>query len=201
MKSKFALFAAAALLAACTPLKLPQPEGQSTFLLDAQPPAAQQATRHDVALAVGETRAWPGFDGAAMAYTRRANEIDYFARNRWAEPPARMITPLVARALERSGAFRAVARTRSPAAADLRLDTDLERLVQDFRSQPSRIELALHAQLIDLRNGRVLAAQDFTLTENAPSDDPYGGVIAANRALARLLGELTAFCAAHAPAR
>jgi cholesterol transport system auxiliary component len=201
MRPHLALLAAAAVLAACTPLKLPQPESQSTFLLDAQPSVTQQPARHDLALAVGETRAWPGFDGSAMAYTKRTNEIEFFARNRWAEPPARMITPLVAQALERSGAFRAVLRTRSPAAADLRLETDLERLLQDFRSQPSRIELALHAQLIDLRNGRVLATQDFALTENAPSDDPYGGVIAANRALARLLGELTAFCAAHAPAR
>jgi len=195
------LLAAAVLLAACTPLKLPQAESQSKFLLDAQPPAAQQAVRHDLALAVGETRAWPGFDGAGMAYTRRANEIEYFARNRWAEPPARMIAPLVAQALERSGAFGAVVRARSQAAADLRLDTELVRLLQDFRAQPSRIELALHAQLVDQRNGRVLAAQDFELTENAPSDDPYGGVVAANRALARLLGELAAFCAAHAPAR
>ncbi|HXZ51255.1 MAG TPA: ABC-type transport auxiliary lipoprotein family protein [Burkholderiales bacterium] len=195
------LFAAAALLVACTPLKLPQAESQRTFLLDAQPPAAQQPARHDLALAVGETRAWPGFDGAAMAYTRRANEIEYFARNRWAEPPARMISPLVAQALERSGVFRAVVRARGQAAAELRLDTELMRLLQDFRAQPSRVELALHAQLVDLRNGRVLAAQDFALSENAPSDDPYGGVVAANRALARLLGELTAFCAAHAPAR
>lgn len=195
------LLAAAVLLAACAPLKLPQPESQSTFLLDAQPPAAQQAVRHDLALAVGETHAWPGFDGTAMTYTRRANEIEYFARNRWAEPPARMIAPLVAQALERSGAFRAVVRARSPAAAELRLDTELERLVQDFRAQPSRVELALHAQLIDLRDGHVLGAQDFELTENAPSDDPYGGVVAANRALARLLDELAAFCAAHAPAR
>jgi len=195
------LLAAAALLAACAPLKLPQPESQSTYLLDAQAPAARQSAHHDLALAVGETRAWPGFDGAAMAYTRRANEIEYFARNRWAEPPARMITPLLAQALERSGGFRAVVRAGSPAAADLRLDTELMRLVQDFRARPSRVELALHAQLIDLRDGRVLAAQDFAATENAPSDDPYGGVAAANGALARLLGELTAFCAAHAPAR
>jgi cholesterol transport system auxiliary component len=195
------LLAAAVLLAACAPLQLPQPESQNTFLLDAQLPAAQQPVRHELALAVGETRAWPGFDSAAMAYTRRANEVDYFARNRWTEPPARMIAPLVAQALERSGAFRAVVRARSPAAAELRLDTELMRLVQDFRAQPSRVELALHAQLIDLRDGRVLAAQDFEAMEDAPSDDPYGGVVAANRALARLLGELAAFCAAHAPAR
>jgi cholesterol transport system auxiliary component len=201
MRTKPLLLAAAVLLAACTPLKLPQAESQSTFLLDAQPPAAQQAVRRDLALAVGETRAWPGFDGAAMAYTRRPSEIEYFARNRWAEPPARMIAPLVAQALERSGAFRAVVRARSPATAELRLDSELMHLLQDFRVRPSRVELALHAQLIDQRDGRVLAAQDFELTENAPSDDPYGGVVAANRALARLLGDLAAFCAEHAPAR
>jgi cholesterol transport system auxiliary component len=31
--------------------------------------------------------------------------------------------------------------------------------------------------------------------EPAPSDDPYGGVVAANRALGRLLGRLGELCA------
>jgi cholesterol transport system auxiliary component len=112
-----------------------------------------------------------------------------------------MITPLAARALEQSGAFAAVVRGRSAAAADLVLETDLVRLEQDFTVKPSRIELALHARLIDLRDRRVLATRELRAREDAPSDDPYGGVTAANRALARVLGELSAFCAENAPPR
>jgi cholesterol transport system auxiliary component len=196
-----ALLAAAALVSACTALKLPQPEGQSTFLLDAQPAAAAHAARLDLVLAVGQTRARPGFDTPAMAYTRRANEIEYFARNRWADAPAQMLAPLIVQAVEQAAGFRAVVRGRSPAAADLRLDTELVRLQQDFAVQPSRVELTLRAQLIDLRSRRVLAAREFDAVEPAPSDDPYGGVTAANRALARLLGELASFCAERAPQR
>ena len=94
-----ALLATTALVSACTALKLPQPATQNTFLLDAVPPASAQAARHDLTLEVGRTRAWPGFDTSAMAYTRRANELEYFAKNRWADAPARMIAPLVAQAM------------------------------------------------------------------------------------------------------
>jgi len=196
-----ALLATAALLSACGALKLPEPESQNTFLLDAQLAAAAQPAHRDLVLAVGETRARPGFDTAAMAYTRRPSELEYFAKSRWADTPARMLAPLVAQAIEQAGGFRAVVRGRSPAAADLRLDTELVRLQQDFTSQPSRIEITLRAQLVDLRSRRVLAAREFGATERAPSDDPYGGVIAANRALGRLLGELASFCTEHAPQR
>ncbi len=196
-----ALLATAALLSACTALKLPEPASQNTFLLDAQPAAAAQPARRDLVLAVGETHARPGFDTSAMAYSRRPNELEHFARNRWADAPAQMLAPLIVQAVEQAGGFRAVVRGRSPAAADLRLDTELVRLQQDFAVQPSRIELTLRAQLVDLRNRRVLAAREFDELEPASSDDPYGGVTAANRALARLLGKLASFCAEHAPQR
>jgi cholesterol transport system auxiliary component len=47
----------------------------------------------------------------------------------------------------------------------------------------------------------VLASAEFDETEAAPSDDPYGGVLAANRALGRLLERLAAFCAVAPTAR
>ena len=81
------------------------------------------------------------------------------------------------------------------AAASLRLDTELVRLQQDFGAPPSRVRLTVRAQLLDAEGRRVLAAAEFDETELAPSDDPYGGVLAANRALARLLARLAEFCA------
>lgn len=195
------LFATATLLSACA-LKLPQPESANTFLLDGLPAStAAVPARSDLTLTVAPTRARPGFDTPAMVYTRRANELESFAKNRWADTPARMLSPLIAQALERSGNFRAVMHARAGAAAELQLDTELVRLQQDFTQRPSRVELALHAQLVDLRSRQVIAAHEFDVVEDAPSDDPYGGVTAANRALSRLLGELVGFCAEHAPKR
>jgi len=56
-------------------------------------------------------------------------------------------------------------------------------------------------QLVDLREGRVLAAAQFEETQNAPSEDAYGGVIAANRALQRMLARVADFCAERSAGR
>jgi cholesterol transport system auxiliary component len=78
--------------------------------------------------------------------------------------------------------------------ANLRLDTELIRLQQNFTTKPSRIQLTLRAQLIDMKDKRVIAVKLFDESENTDSDNAYGGVIAANRALQRLLDQLTEFC-------
>ena len=44
---------------------------------------------------------------------------------------------------------------------------------------------------------RVLATRLFEATESAPSDDPYGGVTAANVALQRILEQVVDFCIAE----
>lgn len=199
MRRVIAGFAVVALLAACTALQPPQVEQASTYVLEAMPAAGAPRPRRDLVLEVPPPRARPGFDTPQMAYTQRANALEHFARHRWVDTPARMLAPLIAQALEQSGGFRAVVQAPSLAAANLRLETELVRLQQEFGAPPSRARLTLRAQLIDVDARRVLATAELEETEAAPSDDPYGGVIAANRALARLLERLAAFCA-EAPA-
>jgi cholesterol transport system auxiliary component len=201
MRRAAAAVAALALLAACTALQPPQVEQVSTYVLETMPAAGAPRPKRDLVLEVSAPRARPGFDTPQMAYTQRANALDYFAKHRWADTPARMLGPLFAQALEQSGGFRAVVQAPSLATASLRLDTELVRLQQDFGAKPSRVRLTLRAQLIDADSRRVLVSAEFDETEAAPSDDPYGGVIAANRALARLLERLAAFCAEAAAAR
>ncbi|HEY5293318.1 MAG TPA: ABC-type transport auxiliary lipoprotein family protein, partial [Burkholderiales bacterium] len=155
----------------------------------------------DLVLAVNPPSARPGFDTPQIAYVRQAHKLDYYAKNRWADTPSRMLAPLLAQALEQSGSFRAVVRTTNPVPVDLRLDTELIRLQQDFTTQPSRVELTLRAQLYDVKAKKLLAVREFDAAEIATSEDAYGGVIAANRALARVLGQLTDFCAAESGSR
>ena len=188
-------FAAAALLAACAAVQPPEADRANTYILEPVSTAAPQRPKRELVLEVSAPRARPGFDTPLMAYTQRPNALEYFARNRWADTPARMLAPLIAQALERSSGFRAVVQAPSIAVADLRLDTELVRLQQDFGARPSRILFTLRAQLIDGGTRRVLATAEFDETEAATSDDPYGGVTAANRALGRLLERLAEFCA------
>ncbi len=186
----------AMLMAGCAALQPPRMESPALYLLDARPAASATRPQRDLVLAVDPPSARPGFDTPQIAYVRQAHKLDYYVKSRWADTPSRMLAPLLVKALEQSGGFRAVVRTTDPIPADLRLDTELIRLQQDFTTQPSRVELTLRAQLYDLKGRQVLAVREFDAAENAGSEDAYGGVIAANRALARVLGQLGDFCAA-----
>ena len=132
----------AILLAGCG-LQPPRVESPTLYLLDAQPAGAMPPPPRDLVLAVDPPRARPGFATPQMAYVRQPHKLDYYAKNRWVDTPSRMLAPLLAQALAQGGGFRAVVQTPSSVAADLRLDTELIRLQQDFATQPSQARLTL----------------------------------------------------------
>jgi len=190
----FPALACAILLAGCTRLYAPQVETSHIYVLDAQAPVKTGRIKRDLVLAVSMPRARPGFDTSLIAYLRQPHELDYFVVNRWADTPARMLEPLLLQALEQTGSFRAIVRAPGVVPANIRLDTELVRLQQDFGTQPSKVQITLRAQLIDMTDQRVLAVKLFDETENAVSDNAYGGVITANRLLQRVLDQLSDFC-------
>lgn len=201
-----ALALALFLLGGCSSLLPPPAPAEKVYLLEAKmtaKPAADgtlnASPKRDLVLEVSMPRARAGFDTAQMVWVRQEHGLEVYARNRWADTPAHMLAPLLVQTLEHAGAFRAVVQAPSPVAARLRLDTEIIRLQQDFSVQPSRVQLALSARLIDVGTRQVVASAEFEETENAVSEDAYGGVRAANLALERLLAKLAAFCTEHAP--
>jgi cholesterol transport system auxiliary component len=196
-RSLVALLLGALALVGCSGWPTAPVSEPNQHVLAAAPPSKAASARRDLVLEVGVPRASPGFDTPRMAYVRKPYELDYFADNRWADTPARMLAPLLTGALERSGAFRAVVQAPTAVAADVRVTTDLIRLQQDFTNRPSRVELALRVQLVDARGRRVLATRTFDESEAAATDDAYGGVAAANAALARVLAQVVEFCIAE----
>lgn len=146
-------------------------------------------------LLVSVPKAQPGFDTPRMVYLLRPYEVSYYAFNQWADTPSRMVAALLAQAMEMTGLWRAVVQAPSTVRAEYRLDCDNLVLEQQFFST-SRVRLALRAQLIDVKRQSVMDARDFEVFEDAPSHDAYGGVIAANRATARLLAGLVGWAAA-----
>jgi cholesterol transport system auxiliary component len=57
------------------------------------------------------------------------------------------------------------------------------------------VRFTLRAYVVDNTTRRVLAWRVFDESVTAASDDPYGGVVAANRAVQSVLGQLAGFCA------
>ena len=182
-------------ITACTPLG-PAPSGSApkVYLLQWEHPTHDEPTVQlnpaCPTILISPSRAAPGYAGAGMAYMEEAHRIDYFAHHRWADSPAHMLEPLLISALESSGLFQAVVQAPTTARFDLRLDTELLRLVQVFEPSESRVELAVRISLLDTQQQRVLVSDVLAVTEPATERTPYGGVIAANKAVVRLLEEL-----------
>ena len=186
----------ALVLGGCAAALLQQPDSATThtYLLEWQlPGSTAMANPQGPGLLVMPLMATPGFDTADMAYMRMPHELEYFARHRWVDSPARMLDPLLLRAATQTGLFSSVVESGSRTVADLRLDSTLLHLQQVCRLNPSEQQLAVRVQLVDLKNSRVIATRTLSVSEPLQERTPYAGVIAANRAVTRLLGQLQEF--------
>lgn len=186
------------LLGGCATTLLPAPPPAPTlFALDHGPAERRPAGRATGTrtLLVAVPRAAAGVDTRGIVYVRQVHTVEIYAQSQWVDTPAQMLQPLVVRALEQTGAFRAVLRAPSAASADLRLDIELLRLQQDFTVTPSQVRLSLRATLVDTSSRRALEWREFDARVAAPSEDAYGGVRAANLAVQGVLEELAAFAA------
>ena len=192
-----------ALASGCSSL-LPKPPPQPAFYsLDGMPAARSAARPLSMEMAaptliVNPPRAAASFDSQHIIYVREPHRLEYFAHSEWADTPARMLAPLLVAALDDEVAFRAVVTTASAASGDLRLDTEIVRLQHDFAAQPSRVRFTLRAVLVDNATRRVIGWREFDESVAAATDDPAGGVAAANRAVQLVLGQLGSFCTAAA---
>lgn len=201
-------------LAGCSGLLPKPPEAPARHLLDAGAPsnitatttatpstaatgarAPQRPAPGAPALLVALPRAAPGYGSARMLYLQREHELQAFAFNEWVDSPAQMLAPLLVRTLQNSGAFSVVLLAPTAAVAGLRLETEIIRLHQDFSIRPSRLRLTLRAVLLDTRLRQAIAWREFDDSAATDSDDPMGGVRAAQQAVQRVLAELTAWSA------
>jgi len=144
-------------------------------------------------LLVTAPKAAPGFDSKQIAYIKEPLKLDYYNDSVWSDTPSKMLLPILVRAFEGTGAFKAVIAPPAPTLADMRVDVDVIRLQQEFMTQPSRVRLTARIKVLSMRNGHVLATQVFEVFEPAPSEDAYGAARAANAAVQKLLGDMIPF--------
>lgn len=153
-------------------------------------------------LLVGQPQPLPGFESPRMVYLKRPYELEFYAANQWADAPARLFAPLLVQALSQTGTWRAVVALPGSVRGDYRLDSSGFIVQQEFVRRPSLVRMSLRGQLIDLKESRVVGTKMFEVEEPAPSEDAYGGVLAANRATATMLAQIASWlqsCVRRAP--
>ena len=193
--------ALAVLLSGCGSLLGPPPPTPHFWSLDAQAataaagPASAPAPAPRASapvLIVGKPRAAAGFDTDRIVYVREEHRLEPYADNQWIDAPQRMLAPLIADSLARTGAFAAVLATPSPANGQWELDTEVVRLQHEVAAQ--RVRFTLRATLVDRPMRTAVVAREFDAVAPTPSTNPAGAVSAANVAVADVLRQLTAFC-------
>jgi len=199
-RSRLLLVCAAVLaLNACSVLQPKAATPAAFYALEYTPPAgASKAagpspSTATATLIVSPVRAASGFDSQRIIYVREAHKIEYFSHSEWIDTPARMLGPLVVAAIAQTEGFRAVVTTPGAASGELRLDTEIVRLQQEFLTQPSSVHFTLRAYLVEEKTRKVLAWREFDAHAVASRDDPHAGVMAANQVVQTVLEELSQF--------
>lgn len=142
---------------------------------------------------VSKPLAASGYGNNDMRYTKKPYELASFANSSWINPPADMLETLLVESLQNSKYFHAVVRAPFSGITNLRLDTQLLMLRQNFISKPSRVDIVINANLVSEKNNKVIRSRRFQAHETAPEDSPYGGVLAANKAINRIMKQIVRF--------
>jgi len=181
-------------VAGCFPTRTESPPTHTFRLsLDSERTEVRPADINGPILLVSMPLADPGYETTKMVYLKRPYELEQYAVNQWADTPARMFASLMSERLSRTGSWRAVVPPSGSIRGDFRLDTYGFSLQQEFSQDPSRVRISVRAQLIDVRESRIVGTRTFETVEHAPSEDAYGGVVAANQAVAALLDDMASW--------
>lgn len=175
-------------LAACQPITLPT---VNTFTFQTAKFNNYTTQHTNKVLLISTPSAAPGYKTNKIAYSQRPYEIKYFTRNEWVDPPAQMLLPLMSEAINRSNHYRAVVSEPYTGLADLRLDSQIVALKQQFdHNQNSVMIVELNIQLIDLHSNKVIFGHTFDVQEPIRQKQIYAAITATNVALEKLLDDV-----------
>ena len=186
-------------MASCTALLSKQPLQTTYYSLEGSQSKPQtdqpfiNTNNRLPTLIINIPKASAGFDTQRMMYTRARHQLEYFARNEWIDTPAKMLQPLMISAIENTRTFNAVLSKQSALASDLRLESEVIKLVQNFNTKPSHVQFTLRATMIDNVTNKVIATSEFDERVDAISDNPIAGVVAANLAVNQAIYKLSVF--------
>lgn len=176
------------LITGCGPIPLPP---LSTYNLTARPVAV--APRHALTsniLYVQNIIADPGFNTNKMLYVNIPYKLKAFANNAWVAPPAAMLLPMLVSSLQQTHHYKAVMTAPYAGVANEVLLVRLRKLQQEFLRPTSQERLELSVTVLNGKTNTVIKNKTFVSVVTAPTNDPYGGVLAANKAAQSLMEQI-----------
>ncbi|MBT8048210.1 MAG: hypothetical protein HKN57_07160 [Xanthomonadales bacterium] len=191
-----------AALAACSVRGPGQKAEKQIFVLRGEPVVSGQlvpAASSGCSLRISTPESAPGLNTVRMAYSTEPQRLDYFAYHEWAAPPAKMIASLLETRLDASGAFEFIVSGVPDIRTNLRLESQLQALQQDFRAGGSSLNLAMKVSLVEAGTRRLAGSKTFSYRETAEFENAEAGAAAANRAVEQFIIDLSAFLDAAVP--
>jgi cholesterol transport system auxiliary component len=178
-------------LVACGPVKMPP---SNTYTLSNLQPAVNfKKSRTKLTLLISTPVASPGYTTSKMMYMMIPFKLRAFANHRWIAPPADMILPILAEDVRNRGYFKAVVTPPFAGVTNYRLDTQLLVLRQEFILPKSQVRLVMDVDVVNANTNRIVASKRFHVVYNAQDNNPYGGVIAANKAVNNVARQIARF--------
>lgn len=181
------------LLSACgltSPVKLPQ---QSSYAITGPELGMSKQSRTQKTLLVSLPIASSGYQTTKMVYVETPYKLNAFANNRWVAPPSEMLLPLLAERIRSVGYFKAVVTPPFSGMTNYRLDTQLLVLQQEFMRPTSLVRFVMQVTLINNASSQVIASRRFQVMVSSPENNPYSGVLAANKAADVMSQRITQF--------
>jgi cholesterol transport system auxiliary component len=167
-------------------------EKKNNYLLNTLPQSISikhHASPDTVMIMPTESR--PIYNTTLMVYRIRPYQVNYYAKNQWAETPLQMFHSLLMRSLRKSNLFYAVVAPSYIGKVDYLLNTEIIELQHDIMRKNIRFSVAI--QLYKMKTQKVIANRLFTVQVPARENTPYAGVVAANKAEAIILRKMIKF--------
>lgn len=197
MKSALSLAALALLLGGCVNIGEKSDGAAMVYyvLSDPTPAASPAPVRADApTLLVLDTTAGSFYDTDQLVFSRSAGTRGQYQFARWTERPGKRFADLMRARLDGQGTWR-VSDAGGYVRGDRLLDTVLVEFYHDAASNPGQIRLVLRAELLDLKQRKLLGRREFEQQVPLASYDAKAAAAASNVAVGRVLDDLTAWLA------
>lgn len=165
-------------------------------LSSATAPAAAEPRTLAWQIEVAEPQAPASLSGTHILVSPEPGHVEVYRDARWQDPPAVLLQALLIQGLSESG-IAGTAGSTSLQRADFLLESDLLWLLADYRGEIApTATIGVHARLVRVADGRVVAAHRFSVEEAATASPVPCVVEAFGRAIDRLVRDLAAWTVA-----
>jgi len=167
------------------------------YVLNDATPAAPAPAAIAVAaptLLVLDTTTGSFYDSDQLIFSRSADTRGQYQFARWTERPGKRFADLMRTRLDRQGVWQVIA-NGGYVRGDLLLDTELVEFYHDAASNPGQVRLVLRAELVDMKQRKLLGRRVFEQQAPLASYDAAAAALASSQAVSRALDDLSVWLA------